>query len=185
MRKFNSKKYKGVKKGFKSFTHVEITYENCEQWVIPVKDVIIHKEGKYIQEMTVNMRRVIPNISKWPYDSVNKRVERLTKYANDIVSVRYIRLDKNNNWDIGNNTKYIEIASYLETNPYSAYCDNLLQSTHYDKENEVLEYTWIVDEDIKIDYCVNEDNDCRITIPRIYSNIIDKLDRRFWIIEEV
>lgn len=40
MRKFNSKKHKGVKSGYKSFTHVEIIYENCEHWLIPVRDII-------------------------------------------------------------------------------------------------------------------------------------------------
>lgn len=184
MRKFNSKKHKGAKSGYKSFTHVEIIYENCEHWLIPVRDIIIHKEGKYIQEMVINMKRVVPNLSKWAYDSVSKRVERLTVDANDIVSIRYIRLDKNSNWSIGDDTKYIEIANYLEINPYSAYCDNLLQSTHYDKENGVLEYTWIVDENIKIDYWISEDK-CRIEIPKIYSNIVNKLDKELWIVEEI
>ena len=184
MRRFNCKKYKGVKKGFKSFTHVEIIYENCEHWLIPVKDINIHKEGKYIQEMTINMKRVIQNLSKWAYDSVSKRVERLTVDANDIVSIGYVRLDKNSNLDIGNNTKYIEIANYLEINPYSAYCDNLLQSTHYDMENGVLEYTWIVDENINIEYWVT-DGKCKVKIPKIYSKIIDKLDKELWIVGEV
>lgn len=40
MRKFNSKKHKGAKSGYKSFTHVEIIYENCEHWLIPVRDII-------------------------------------------------------------------------------------------------------------------------------------------------
>jgi hypothetical protein len=32
MKSFNKRKYKGVKSEYKSFTHLEIGYENCEYW---------------------------------------------------------------------------------------------------------------------------------------------------------
>lgn len=181
MKAFNKRKHKGVKK-YKSYTHLEIGYENCEYWTIPLKFVKIKTEDGYIKSITIDMDKV--ELDKWFYKTAELRLRRLTEGANDITNVQLIRIVKNRNYNSWGNepSQLIPMKDYLEANPYGGYNDNLLQSTEFDRQN--LIYSWILDENIEIEYPYNWEKGS-IRIPSKYSEIIGKLDREIWNIKEL
>ncbi|MGL4948064.1 MAG: hypothetical protein ACRC42_01620 [Mycoplasma sp.] len=157
-----------------NFTHLEIIFENCEYWEVPVEYICISTKDKYLHKVSINMAKLLKDnkLSKWCYETLEKRIGRLTNNANDITHVHFLQ--------INNNLEYFEfprknipIKSYLESNLYLCYQDNLLQTTTY--KNGILYYEWIVDSNILIDYNLNT-----ITIPSKYKEIISKLDTEVW-----
>lgn len=178
MEAFNKMKYKGVKSKYKSFTHVVIGYENCEYLQIPLKyaKVIMSKDAKYIKELLIDFIKIRNKIDKWLYDSLEKRLERILYNSNDIASVKLIRINKNERhlWNFP--TKELMIKDI-----YGRDYNNLLQSTNFNEELNILHYTWIVDENIKIDwkkegYIIYG----YIEIPSKYNDIISKLNKRIY-----
>lgn len=183
MKAFNKRKHKGIKK-YKSYTHLEIGYENCEYWTIPLKFVKIKMNNKNVESIQIDMKKVV--VDKWVYDSVEKRIKRLTHNANDITSISFVRFkERTRGYWFNEPRKNLYIKNYLEINSYGCFMDNdnLLQKTEFD--GYILKYSWIVDEDIVIEsYPYNYEEKGIVRIPKKYSEIISKLDREVWNIIE-
>lgn len=181
MRAFNKRRYKGVKR-YKSYTHLEIGYENCEYWTIPLKFVKIKMSSGIVESIEINIERV--ELNEWGYQTPELRLIRLTEYANDITSIKLIRVSKNRNYNswVNEPSCVLAMGNYLESNPYSCYTDNLLQSTNFD--GNTLTYSWILDNNINIIHPYNWYKGY-IEIPRKYVEIIDKLDREVWDVKKV
>lgn len=190
MKAFNKSSFKGVKrKGYRVFTHLEIGYENCEYWTISLKNNVKYKVDENLNIVNIKIK----NLNKLKLTGIlfckdrESQIKRFI-YGNDITSVSLVRFPKRqtHGWEI--HIKKFHIHNYLEENPiYSMGEDNLLQNTKYSENDNTLEYSWIVDENIKIDYAVEFkspiDFISKIMIPKKYESIINKLNKDMWKIE--
>lgn len=183
MRAFNRRKHKGIKKGYKSFTHIEIVYENCEHWIVPIKNVEIDMFNGYIKHMWV---KIPDKIEGFLFN--NNREDNLkrltTDCACDITQIYKARISKA--FDEIVSRKKIPIQHYIESNPISCYGNNILQSVGLYEGTHVL-YHWVVDSRISVDYKYEHGwfSGGKIIIPSIYSPIIEKLDKEVWEVNEV
>lgn len=181
MRAFNKRRHKGVKK-YKAYTHLEIGYENCEYWTIPLKFVKIKMSNGIVESIEIDIEKV--ELNEWGCQNPELRLIRLTEYANDITNIQLIRVSKNRDYNSWMNVPscILAMGNYLESNPYGCYTDNLLQSTNFD--GNTLTYSWILDNNINIIYPYNWHKGY-IEIPRKYVEIISKLDREVWKVKEI
>lgn len=191
MKAFNKSSFKGVRKGYKAFTHLEIGYENCECWTIPLKNNVEYKVDENLNIISIKIK----NLNKLKLTGFlfckdrESQIKRFI-YGNDITSVYLVRFPKRkiHGWVIPR--KEFHIQHYLESIPvYSLGEDNLLQNTQYNENEDTLEYSWIVDENIKIDYAVEFKSPIeyisKIIIPKKYDSIINKLNKDMWKIETI
>lgn len=120
MRAFNKRRHKGVKK-YKAYTHLEIGYENCEYWTIPLKFVKIKMSNGIVESIEIDIEKV--ELNEWGCQNPELRLIRLTEYANDITNIQLIRVSKNRDYNSWMNVPscILAMGNYLESNPYGCY----------------------------------------------------------------
>lgn len=176
MRAFNRRKHRGVK-NYKSYTHLEIVYENCEHWTVPIKNVEIDMFNGYIKHMWV---KIPDKIEGFLFN--NNREDNLkrltTDCACDITQIYKTRIKQSFDQIVRKN---IPIQHYIEANPMGYYGDNVLQSVGKYEDTHVL-YHWVVDSRISVEYKYEHGRiyGGKIAIPSIYTPVIEKLDKDVW-----